>query len=622
MVKKGFVAAIIYSFLLSGCLTPEANYFNKALSQNGSENTIRYNPNITAYKFEGGTLRLDGDNLTEIRSLHLGNYPVRITKQNNNFIIGMLEDEGVSFEIGEVLNLFIGSAYGQSVFPLSVQINDYSITEKKIADSAIISEKIAAEAVTMEKISTADANDGDVIVYSKTKGTWIPGTIGGLGGNGNNVTSITIGDGLKTDGGDPTITSSGTIQVNLGHDKGQIIPLTENYAYPTGPGVFEHNGIIRAYAIDENSDGNFGDGDFHGQFSLVNTYQATSIPRFDYRFSFGGNTATSMVIKEVIHDKLFMEFDSNDGWMYFHQKMEMNGPVISQTEESEYDDFLNGDKDFTSDSSGFLDLNSIPLFKITKGLEVEDLHIMDDLFMEGALRVKQNAYFDTNVKIDGNLEVGEITGNLEVSGGLSVVNEIGDSNKIFNIDTDGNLNINNQGGNNLFSFTSASDLKIKDDNGDLVLHLDADNDHTLKVKNAAVEGVDYAEYFDAEETATPGDVIGLNLLSGKARIYRSGDFLLGVVSSNPGITGGIKDKNKTQILVGLMGQIPVNPKQMVTKNGYVYTLDNIRLGVALSNGMVYLNQSTSENRETRLERMVLEQKVKRLENLVSKLLEK
>ena len=91
------------------------------------------------------------------------------------------------------------------------------MTETKLADGAVNTDKIAEEAVTMDKLSTADANDGDVIVYSRTQGQWIPGTIGGLSGNGNNVTSLTIGDGLKTDGGDETITSSGTVHLDFGH---------------------------------------------------------------------------------------------------------------------------------------------------------------------------------------------------------------------------------------------------------------------------------------------------------------------------------------------------------------------------------------------------------------------
>ena len=86
------------------------------------------------------------------------------------------------------------------------------------------------------------------------------------------------------------------------------------------------------------------------------------------------------------------------------------------------------------------------------------------------------------------------------------------------------------------------------------------------------------------------------------------------------MTGGVRDKNKTQILVGLMGQVPVSEKQTKEKNGYVYTLDDKRLGVRLASGDIFINHTTSETNEDRLQRLVLEQKVKKLEEMVSKLI--
>ena len=155
-----------------------------------------------------------------------------------------------------------------------------------------------------------------------------PGTIGGLSGNGNNVTSITIGDGLKTDGGDETITSSGTVHLDFGHYEGPVIPLSENTHDTDGPGYFEHNGIIRAHAVDSDSDGKLEEGEAYGQFSLVNTYNSTSTPHFDYRLSFDGGTVTNMVIREEQKDINFLEFDSNDAIVYLHQYLESNNAKI------------------------------------------------------------------------------------------------------------------------------------------------------------------------------------------------------------------------------------------------------------------------------------------------------
>ena len=117
-------------------------------------------------------------------------------------------------------------------------------------------------------------------------------------------------------------------------------------------------------------------------------------------------------------------------------------------------------------------------------------------------------------------------------------------------------------------------------------------------------------------------MIGINLDSGLARIYRTGDFLLGVASTKPGVKGGVKDPKKTQILVGLMGQVPVNKNKVKVKNGMAYTLDDKRVGVMLASGDIYINHTTSETSEDRLQRLVLEKKVKRLEEMMSHLMKK
>ena len=62
----------------------------------------------------------------------------------------------------------------------------------------------------------------------------------------------------------------------------------------------------------------------------------------------------------------------------------------------------------------------------------------------------------------------------------------------------------------------------------------------------------------------------------------------------------MKDPKKTQILVGLMGQVPVNKNKVKIKNGMAFTLDDKRVGVMLASGDIYINHTTSEISEDRL----------------------
>jgi hypothetical protein len=107
-------------------------------------------------------------------------------------------------------------------------------------------------------------------------------------------------------------------------------------------------------------------------------------------------------------------------------------------------------------------------------------------------------------------------------------------------------------------------------------------------------GADYAEWFEKEEEINPGDIVGLNLETGKARKYRSGDVLLGICSSNPGFVGN-SDINKSDeeikknyVLVGLVGQLDFNKEQVMIIGRKVETKDGKQIGYLLSNGKVLL----------------------------------
>ena len=87
-------------------------------------------------------------------------------------------------------------------------------------------------------------------------------------------------------------------------------------------------------------------------------------------------------------------------------------------------------------------------------------------------------------------------------------------------------------------------------------------------------GADYAEYFKAEEALEPGDLVGLNSVSGLARAYQPGDALIGIVSTSPGVVGNSELSSDEQaVLVALVGQVPFKKDQVSVKGGRLLTLD-------------------------------------------------
>jgi hypothetical protein len=114
-------------------------------------------------------------------------------------------------------------------------------------------------------------------------------------------------------------------------------------------------------------------------------------------------------------------------------------------------------------------------------------------------------------------------------------------------------------------------------------------------------GADYAEYFLSEDDSLrKGDLVGLNEISGKVRAFKSGDHLIGIVSTNPGVIGNskLRDEEDT-VLVALVGQVPFNHGQVQVINGFAYSLDNTPLGMVLDSGHVYINISSVDGHQNR-----------------------
>jgi len=138
-----------------------------------------------------------------------------------------------------------------------------------------------------------------------------------------------------------------------------------------------------------------------------------------------------------------------------------------------------------------------------------------------------------------------------------------------------------------------------------------------------VTGADYAEYFPSEGALVSGDLVGLNALTGKVRKYQSGDKLMGIASTNPGIIGGANRNPENHALVGLMGQLPVNQQQVQIEGRVVQTLDGVRVGLLLSDGTVYINLNpASEVQELREKLKKQKQQIEELQDQVRFLMQK
>ena len=108
-------------------------------------------------------------------------------------------------------------------------------------------------------------------------------------------------------------------------------------------------------------------------------------------------------------------------------------------------------------------------------------------------------------------------------------------------------------------------------------------------------GADYAEWFEKEGDVPDAAVIGLNLETGKVRVWQPGDPLIGVQSTNPGFVGNNIDgaetdhakMRETHALVALMGQVRVESTNTIEEGRKVLTEDGQFIGWRLADGKVF-----------------------------------
>lgn len=105
---------------------------------------------------------------------------------------------------------------------------------------------------------------------------------------------------------------------------------------------------------------------------------------------------------------------------------------------------------------------------------------------------------------------------------------------------------------------------------------------------------DYAEWFEKEEDTIPGDIIGINLQTGKVRKYRPGDRFIGIHTTNGAVVGNRlmetdEEMSQNHTLIGLIGQLDFDRTQVVIEGRIVRSKDNKEIGLLLSNGKLFLD---------------------------------
>jgi len=119
-------------------------------------------------------------------------------------------------------------------------------------------------------------------------------------------------------------------------------------------------------------------------------------------------------------------------------------------------------------------------------------------------------------------------------------------------------------------------------------------DGSIYAKWLNISNRDFAEYFISEEEIIPGDIVGLSPETGMAKYYQPGDFLIGVASANPAFLANSKIAQKENtVVVGLIGQLPINSDQIIKERGKIFTLDHKPLGLILPNDIYFINISTN-----------------------------
>ena len=154
----------------------------------------------------------------------------------------------------------------------------------------------------------------------------------------------------------------------------------------------------------------------------------------------------------------------------------------------------------------------------------------------------------------------------------------------------------------IFDFNNNVERLMILDNGNIGIGTVSPGADKLDVRGRAyasggwqISNADYAEWFEKEEDVQSGDIIGINLATGKARKYKPGDKFIGIHVTESGIVGNRlketdEEMNEKHVLVALLGQVNFNRSQVNINGRVITTKDNKEIGILLSNDKILIGK--------------------------------
>ena len=156
MLQRFYVIQFLLIILVLVSCDPRGKIIIKG-QKDGNELPIINSVNITS-----GTMTINGENFTGVTAKITGNsvnQTLAITSQTDSEIQAQ-GSSNLELIVGQVFNIIVENAYGQSTYPIEIILSDGVVTAAKLSDMG--------------------ASDGDVLQWDDTGSVWFPSSLSGM----------------------------------------------------------------------------------------------------------------------------------------------------------------------------------------------------------------------------------------------------------------------------------------------------------------------------------------------------------------------------------------------------------------------------------------------------------
>ena len=315
----------------------------------------------------------------------------------------------------QIIELILSTATGAAIVPLSFTVADGGVTEVKIEDGAVTTDKIADDSITndkiqdgvidLDKLHNSGASDNQVVTWSDADSAWVPVDFATLQSSDGAVDGITPGTGFQDEGTE--ITTSGTLNIDVGNDKGEIAQ------FDTGDGSLT---FINDLVIDSNG-GNDGkiqfniDGDAAFEYTIEASGSGLSFKESGDEVFYVHSSGSLVIPNLSLGAGGSYQFPDDDGTANQLLVTDGNGEVSWTSFEDVATESLTINADLPlsyDDTTNTLSINDIESDKIK-----DDTIVNDDIAAAAAIAISKLAPFGA---ADFNkVLVTGVTGEIEAS---------------------------------------------------------------------------------------------------------------------------------------------------------------------------------------------------------------